>query len=189
MIYTNLDKLHLEVGIEPYVHRSVLTLWANISFIKKEELKRIPENFHKAADYVRARFQKEKVDNDVDAKHLLWSILRDPSARLFKILGGESSKDRKQKEAARKRALTKKRIQKLGFRSRDLRIALSDLDEYYQRNTKFPLRLNASELTDMIAFDPICGYSKTIMDLVEKHSNIEINLRTKTCQRERANSA
>ena len=178
ILYTNLEKLDREVAIEPYVHKAVLTIWSLISFVLKEELRRIPVNFHKAANYVRAEFLSEGVNNDTEAVEFLEDILRRRNSPLLKIMQGGKPAQHGSKDD--KRRVWSKKPMDLGFKAKDLKTSRRTLSGYYVKNSTYPLRLNPSEFTDLIAYDHLCGYTKRLMDLVARHPEIDISLRTKS---------
>ena len=162
IIYTNVADLNRQMSIEPYVHRSVLSLWTTISFIQKEELRRIPFNFHHAANYIRKQFINEGVSKRIEAVDLLEELLRQKGSPIFTILRG------------------KKGLPDIGFKAKDLKVDRKILLRYYNENSKYLPRISAAEFTDLIAFDHLCGHSNVLMDQVARVSDIEITVRTKS---------
>lgn len=160
IIYTNIEDLNRQISIEPFVHRSVLSLWTIISFAEKGELRKVPPNFKNAADYIRKLFIKENVSTKSDAIKLLGKILHKKESPLFKILKHKTSN--------------------LGFKAKDLKVDNKTLSRYYNKNSKYFPRISVAEFTDLIAFDHICGYSNVIMDQIARVPDIEFTVRTKS---------
>ncbi len=160
VIYTNVENLDREMPIEPYVHRSILSLWTIISFIRKEELKKIPQNFHEAANYIRRQFIKEGIRSKNEAVGLLTEILRQKNSPVFEIL--------------------QKGKPDVGFTAKNLRVDRKTLSAYYDKNAKYRPRISAAEYTDLLAFDHLCGHSGVLMNQVARVPDVEVTLRTKS---------
>ena len=160
IIYTNIEDLNRQISIEPFVHRSVLSLWTIISFARKEELRKVPPNFKNAADYIRNQFIKDNVSNKSDAIKLLRKILHKKESPLFKILKHKTSN--------------------LGYKAKDLKVDKKTLSQYYNKNSKYFPRISVAEFTDLIAFDHLCGYSNVIMEQIARVPEIEFTVRTKS---------
>lgn len=159
-IYTNIEDLNRQISIEPFVHRSVLSLWTILSFARKEELRKVPPNFKQAADYLRKQFIKENVNSKTEAVELLEEILGKKVSPIFKILQGKTPA--------------------IGFTASDLRIGKKSILEFYEKNSKYLPRISAAEFTDIIAYDHLTGYSNVLMDQISQVPDIELTVRTKS---------
>ena len=160
MLYTNLEQMISEVEVERFAYPAALTLWTLISFSQKGELTRVPDNFFRAANYLRGRFIREGIASDEDAIKLLRSILNEQGNPVRNILTENDANGK--------------------LKVKDLKVSRTVLAEYYRENRKRPVRLNTSEFTDMLGLDPLCGYSKVVVDLVDRMPELEIGIRSKS---------
>jgi DNA repair photolyase len=165
LLYTNLDRMREEVQVERFAYPAALSLWSILSFAREERLDKVPKDFSLVGNQLRARFQREGISSHEDAIDLLFALLQDSSSPICAILQGD---DAPGNESYGK------------VRMKDLRVKKSVAKEYYDRNRRYPVRLNATEFTDLLALDPLCGYSREIVRLVNQYPELELGLRTKS---------
>jgi len=151
-LYTNKDEVKKELLFEPFVHRSVQTIWSTYSFYNKQSTYKIPKGLEGVGNDIRAEYKKTGVNSDLKAiKYLKDNInsLLDPL-----IVGLEDAKIKKIKK---------------------------EIPLYYEHNRQYRLVLNSGEYTDLIASDPISHHMKFIIkEIVKKHDDIGISIWTKS---------
>ena len=152
MLYTNIDKVKEELLFEPFVHRSVQTIWSAYTFYDEQSTYKIPRGLEIVGDDIRAEYKNTGVNSDLKAIQ----YLQDNIHSLLDPLIGE---------------LEDSKIKKIK----------QDIPQYYERNRQYPLVLNSGEYTDLIASDPISHHMKFIIkEIVKQHDDIRISIWTKS---------
>ena len=152
VLYTNIDKVKEELLFEPFVHRSVQTIWSAYTFYNEQSTYKIPDGLEDVGNDIRAYYKKTGVNSDSKAIQYLQDNIH---SLLDPLIGElEDSKIKKIKQG---------------------------IPHYYERNRQYHLVLNSGEYTDLIAGDPIAHHMKFIIkEIVEQHDDIRISIWTKS---------
>lgn len=152
-VYVDTENFYAQAVSERLVYRMTLTLWSAISFYLKTPLDKVPEKFKDICDNTIRREVLKKhsvVNTDKEAIKFLKDHLRE----FFLKMGIKIT--RKQTDQLKK-----------------------EIPVFYNQNSQYPLSINISEYSDVVALDPITNHLDDIMQLVQKDPDFRIRFRTK----------
>jgi hypothetical protein len=140
--------------MERLAYRMILTLWSAISFYYQEPLNKVPKCFKEVCDdIIRNEVLKKKtkiLDADAAIKYLEENV-----HFFFKKM-------------------------EIGFAQGQLETLSRCIPLYYKENSKFPLFINISEYSDLVALDPLTNILNELLHLVQMDSEFRIKFRTKS---------
>jgi DNA repair photolyase len=152
-VYVDLEKFYEQAEKERLVYKMVLTFWSIISFHQKNSLNKVPKIFKKICDKTIRKnvlYKRQGIKTDQEAIRFLKRNLKNFCNQMDIKLTCKQ-------EAQLKR----------------------DVPNYYAKNSNYPLSINISEYSDVLALDPITNIMDELMQLVHKDSDFRIRFRTK----------
>ncbi|MBC8400902.1 MAG: hypothetical protein ISR95_00365 [Candidatus Marinimicrobia bacterium] len=151
-LFTNVDRVKEEIGVENFVYPAILTVWSAYSFYIEKTTYKITSGIHALGNKIRRNFIKSQVKSDAVAI----KYLKDNIETLLSELGVKSD-------------------------SAKLKQIKNNIPKYYNENKKQKLVLNVGEYTDIIANDPISNQMKFVYDeILGKHRDIDISVWTRS---------
>jgi len=152
-VYVDLEKFYEQAEKERLVYKMILTFWSIISFHQKNSLNKAPKIFKKICDKTIRKnvlYKRQGIKTDQEAIRFLKRNSKNFCNQIdIKITCKQ--------EAQLKR----------------------DVPNYYEKNSNYPLSINISEYSDVLALDPITNIMDELMQLVHIDSDFRIRFRTK----------
>ena len=152
-VYVDTENFYTQAVSERLVYKMTLTLWSAVSFYLKTSLDKVPEKFKEICDNTIRREilnKRSSVTTDKDAIKFLKLHLRE----FFWKMGIK---------------ITHKQTDKLK----------RNISALYNKNSQYPLSINISEYSDVVALDPITNNLEYLMQKVQSDPDFRIRFRTK----------
>jgi len=152
-VYVDIENFYSQAVAERLVYKMTLTLWSAVSFHLKTPLDKVPEKFKEICDHIIRREVLKKhssVTTDKDAIKFLKDHLRE----FFWKMGIK---------------ITHKQTAQLK----------REVPVFYNKNSQYPLSINISEYSDVVALDPITNNLEYLMQKVQSDPEFRIRFRTK----------
>ncbi len=154
--YTNFDDAEREIAVASVAHTIILTLWTHLSTYFKKPLLKLPDRFKEVSDWLRERFAQGQI------------TYKDGATNFYYLYQEEIVKQLNDNNQSFKIDLN------------TFKKELSSINNWYDLNSKYVLKLTASEFNDLLAVDHLTGHSQFLMQMVGKYPTTRYSIRTKS---------
>lgn len=156
-LYTNIEEMALQLRTAPYAHKVSLTVWGMLSKAMKTPLLKIPEGLRQTTDRIREDMTSLGIQNDADAVNFL-----NAQQKAIHEFLSENARGTRLPDLA------------------DFKLTRKGIQDLYDKNKRFMLKLTASEFTDLLGVDHLADYSGDLLPLLGKIPDFAISIRSKS---------